>query len=256
MKLFKIVYLLYLLLSLSACRTTPITGRSQLILMSEPQEIAMGFSSYKTALSEAKLSTDRARVAQVRRVGERIAAVANRPDYQWEFNLIEDDKMVNAFALPGGKVAVYTGILKVTQDDAGLATVMSHEIAHAIARHGGERMTTGMLAQLGQAALNAGLSGKDPETVRSFNNAYGLGAQFGVLLPFSRNQESEADQIGLTLMARAGYDPKAAIAFWQRMSKVGQNDVPEFAATHPSDATRIRKIREWLPEAESEYRRK
>jgi predicted Zn-dependent protease len=153
-------------------------------------------------------------------------------------------------------VAVYTGILPITQDDAGLATVLSHEIAHAIARHGGERMTTGMLAQLGQAALNIGLSGKDPETVRRFNNAYGLGAQFGVLLPFSRNQESEADQIGLTLMARAGYDPKVAITFWQRMSKVGQKDVPEFAATHPSDETRIRKIREWLPAAEKEYRKR
>jgi len=246
--------ILWVVLGLAACRTTPITHRSQLILIAEPQEVAMGFSSYKTVLSKAKLSTNQARVAQVRKVGERIAAVANRPDYRWEFNLIQDDKMVNAFALPGGKVAVYTGILPITQDDAGLATVMSHEVAHAIARHGGERMTTGMLAQLGQAALNAALSGKDPATIQNFNDAYGLGTQLGVLLPFSRNQESEADRIGLVLMARAGYDPKAAIEFWRRMSKVSQNKVPEFAATHPSDETRIRVIREWLPEAEKEYR--
>jgi len=193
----------------------------------------------------------------IQRVGKRIAAVADRPDYRWEFTLIQDDKMVNAFALPGGKVAVYTGILPVAESEAGLAAVMSHEVAHAIARHGGERMTTGLLAQMGMTALNVGLAvkGEDPETIRAFNTAYGLGAQFGVLLPFSRNQESEADHIGLILMARAGYDPKEALGFWQRMAETKKAAAPEWLTTHPGDATRIRQLRALLPEAEKEYRR-
>lgn len=246
-----------LIVLLSACRTTPITDRSQLILMPESQEVALGLSAYQSTLSKAKLAKDAAQTEQVRRVGQRIATVANRPDYQWEFNLIEDDKMVNAFALPGGKVAVYTGILPVTQTEAGLAAVMSHEIAHAIARHGGERMTTGLLAQLGMAALNIGLatSGHDPNAIQAYSTAYGLGAQLGVVLPFSRKQESEADQIGLILMARAGYDPREALYFWRRMAAdAAKEKPPEFLATHPSDETRIRQITAWLPSAEKEYR--
>jgi len=154
-------------------------------------------------------------------------------------------------------VAVYTGILPVAETEAGLAVVMSHEVAHAIARHGGERLTTGLLAQLGMTALNVGLAvkGEDPGTIQAFNTAYGLGAQFGVLLPFSRHQESEADHIGLILMARAGYDPNAAIGFWQRMAATKKAAPPEWLTTHPGDAARIRHLRTFLPAAEKEYRR-
>jgi len=240
-----------------SCQTAPITHRSQIILIDEPQEVALGIKAYQAALSKAKRATDAEKTAWVERVGKRIAAAAERPDYRWEFALIQDDKMINAFALPGGKMAVYTGILPVAETEAGLAVVMSHEVAHAIARHGGERMTTGLLAQLGMTALNVGLAvkGEDPGTIQAFNTAYGLGAQFGILLPFSRNQESEADHIGLILMSRAGYDPKAAIGFWQRMAETKKAAPPEWLTTHPSDATRIRQLRALLPEAEKEYRR-
>lgn len=241
---------------LISCETTSVTKRSQLILIPEAQEIALGLTAYRQVLSESKVSTDPEKTAMLRRVGERIAAVANQPDYKWEFNLIEDDKQVNAFALPGGKVAVYTGILPLTQTEAGLATVLSHEVSHATARHGGERMTTGLLAQLGMVALDVGLAmkGQDPNTIKALNAAYGAGAQVGVLLPFSRKQESEADKIGLIYMAKAGYDPKEALHFWERMSKVKKESPPEFLATHPSDETRIKQIKKWLPEAEKEYR--
>lgn len=247
-----------ILVSLSllvSCKTTPVTDRSQLILIPESQEIALGLTSYQQILSESKLSDDPEKVAMLRRVGEKIAAVADRPDYEWEFNLIEDDKQANAFALPGGKVAVYTGILPLTQTEAGLATVLAHEVAHATARHGGERISTGLLAQLGMTALNVGLAmrGEDPDTIKAWTMAYGAGAQVGVLLPFSRKQESEADRIGLIYMAQAGYDPEEALHFWERMSRVDKESPPEFLATHPSDETRIKQIAEWLPEAKKEY---
>lgn len=247
--------LMALLSSLAACRSTPVTGREQLILIPESQEIQMGLTAYQQILSESKLSEDPEKVALVRRVGERIAAAAKKQDYKWEFNLIEDDKQVNAFALPGGKVAVYTGLLPITQNEAGLATVMSHEVAHAIARHGGERITTGLLAQFGLMALDIGLaaSQQDPKLVRALTAAYGAAAQVGVILPFSRKQESEADRIGLTFMSRASYDPREALEFWERMSKVEKQKAPEFLSTHPSDETRIRQIAKWLPEAEEAY---
>lgn len=252
----KQVLLLVLLTVLAACRTTPITEREQLILIPESQEIQMGLTAYQQILSESRLSNDPERVALVRRVGERIAAAANKPEYEWEFNLIEDDSQVNAFALPGGKVGIYTGILPVTQTEAGLATVMAHEVAHAVARHGGERMSTGLLAQLGLMALDIGLaaSRQDPELIRALTVAYGAAAQVGVILPFNRRQESEADQIGLTYMAKAGYDPREALQFWTRMSEIEKQKAPEFLSTHPSDETRIRQIARWLPEAEQEYR--
>lgn len=248
--------LLLLLFIVAACRSTPVTGREQLILVPESQEIQMGLTAYRQILSESKLSNDSEKVEMVRRIGERIATVADKPDYQWEFNLIEDDKQVNAFALPGGKVAVYTGILPVTKNEAGLATVMAHEVAHAIARHGGERISTGLLAQLGMMALDVGLAMKnqDPQMTRALLTAYGAAAQVGVILPFSRKQESEADRIGLTYMAKAGYDPEEALQFWERMSKIEKQKAPEFLSTHPSDETRIEQIAKWLPEAEQEYR--
>lgn len=241
------------LVVLSACATAPITGRHQLILVSPAQEAEMGVSAYKEVLSQSTVSRDAKTNELVERVGRRLAAVADRPDFQWEFKVIQDDKTVNAFCLPGGKVAVYTGILPVTQSEAGLAVVMGHEIGHAIARHGGERVSTALLAQVGEAGVVAALGSKDPETNKLVVGAYGVGAAVGVLLPFSRSQESEADHIGLILMAKAGYDPAEAVAFWQRMSalKGGKGSgLERFLSTHPSDEKRIGQIREWLPEAE------
>ncbi|MBI3804831.1 MAG: M48 family metallopeptidase [Nitrospirae bacterium] len=251
----QIALVLMVLSIFAACRSTPVTGREQLILIPESQEIQLGLTSYQEVLSKAKLSNDPEKVALVRRVGERIAAVANKPDYKWEFNLIDDDKTVNAFCLPGGKVAVYTGILPVTQNEAGLATVMAHEVSHALARHGGERMTTGLLAQLGLAALDVGLAVKnqDPGMIQAVNSAYGAAAQVGVILPFSRKQESEADHIGLILMSKAGYDPQEAVHFWERMAKLDKAKAPEFLSTHPTDEKRVQQITAWLPEAEREY---
>jgi predicted Zn-dependent protease len=253
-----LIFSLLIIFLLSACRTAPITGRKQLSLIPESQEVAMGLTAYKDLLSKAKLSSDPEVNAQVRRVGERIARAADRPDYKWEFKVIEDDKIVNAFCLPGGKVAVYTGILPVAQTDAGLATVLSHEVAHALARHGGERISTGLLAQIGLLGLDAALAnhGNSPEAIETINAAYGMGAQVGVILPFSRTQESEADHIGLILMAKAGYNPSAAIGFWERMSATerGSARPPEFLSTHPGTGLRIGQIKAWLPEARRYYR--
>jgi len=240
---------LILLAVLFACQTAPITGRKQLIMLSEAEETKMGLTAYQEVLKEEKISQDPRINEMVRRVGQRIAAVAQRPDYQWEFRVIEKD-VANAFALPGGKVAVYTGILKYTQTDAGLAVVMGHEVAHALARHGGERMSQSMLAQVGLAAVQIGLQTSDPTITQGVALAYGLGVQ----LPFSRGQESEADHIGLVLMAKAGYDPREAVPFWERMSggKQGQ-EPPQFLSTHPSGTTRIKQLQEWMPEALQYY---
>ena len=236
---------------LFSCQTVPVTGRKQLILLSAPEENRMGITAYRQILKEEKLSKDRQINDLVKRVGQRIARVADRPDFKWEFRVIEKD-IANAFALPGGKVAVYTGILKYTQTDDGLAVVMSHEVAHALARHGGERVSRTMISQLGLTAVQVGLGSNDPVIMQGIALAYGV----GVDLPFNRAQESEADHIGLVLMAKAGYDPQEAIPFWQRMEggKDGQGP-PEFLSTHPSGATRIAQIKEWLPEAMRHYRK-
>ena len=237
---------------LFACQKVPITGRQQLILLSASEENRMGITAYKQIIKDEKLSKNRRINAMVKRVGRRIAKVANRPDFKWEFRVIEKD-IANAFALPGGKVAVYTGILKYTQTETGLAVVMSHEVAHALARHGGERVSRSMIAQLGLTAVQVGLRTNDPAIMQGIALAYGV----GVDLPFSRGQESEADHIGLILMAKAGYNPKQAIPFWQRMEagKKGQAP-PEFLSTHPSGDTRITQIKQWLPEALRHYTQK
>jgi predicted Zn-dependent protease len=218
-------------------------------------ELSMGLKSYREILKKSKLSQDKQVLAMVREVGNRIALAANKPDYEWEFNVIEDDKMVNAFALPGGKVAVYTGILPYTKDEEGLAAVMGHEVAHALVRHGGERMTTILLAQMGQVAMNIALKDQSSTTIRALNIGYGAAATVGVILPFSRNQESEADRVGLILMAKAGYDPSKSVDFWERMAaKKGKKSPPEFLSTHPADKRRIEQIKQWLPEAMRYYR--
>lgn len=218
--------------------------------MAEAEEAQLGAAAYRETLSKARLPRDPAVTAVVHRVGERIARAADKPGYDWQFTVVDDPRQANAFALPGGKVAVYTGLFPVAQDEAGLAVVMGHEVAHALARHGAERMSQAGLLQLGAIGLAAGLGGASPMTRDTIFQAYGLGSQVGILMPFGRSQEAEADRIGLILMAKAGYDPAAAIGLWQRMEKQANGQAPpEFLSTHPSYHTRQRNIESWLPEA-------
>ena len=232
---------------LSSCQGVPVSGRQQMMLISPQQEVQMGETAYKDILKKATLSKNTANIEMIRRVGQRIAAAANQPDYRWEFNLIEE-KSPNAFALPGGKVAFHTGILPFTKDETGIAVVMGHEVAHALARHGAERMSTGMLTEMVSSGAATVLSGGDAKKRDSLKQAFALGSNLGIMLPFGRRHESEADKIGLHLMAKAGYDPRAAITFWQRMSQGGGGKPPEFLSTHPNDETRIHQIESWLPE--------
>jgi len=241
-------------LLVAACATAPYTQRSQLILLSEPQEMALGADAYREALAKAKVVRDPQVVGLVADVGQRIAAVAAKPGYRWEFTVVDDPKQANAFALPGGKVAVYTGIFPVARDSAGLAAVIGHEVAHAIARHGAERMSQGLVAEVAGTGLAVGLGSYSPATQTAVMQAFGLGVQVGHMLPFGRAQESEADHIGLILMAQAGYDPAAAVDLWRRFEAGGSSGPPEFLSTHPSYGTRIQQIQNWLPEAQSYYR--
>jgi predicted Zn-dependent protease len=248
-----LVLFIFALISLPilSCYKAPVTGRSQFIIITQSQENEMGLTAFKEILKNEEISTNQSYNNSVTRVGQRIATVSDTQNYKWDFKVIEDDEQINAFALPGGKVAVYTGILPVAETDAGLATVMAHEIAHVAARHGGERVSTGILAQLGAVGVGAAMSGSDPFVYEAVMQAYGLGANVGVLLPFSRSQESEADRIGLVYMAKAGYDPREAVAFWQRMDEAvkGNPQPPEFLSTHPGYGTRIRNLQQWLPDA-------
>ena len=257
--------LIGMLLLMVACATVPLTERKALHLVSNSELTAMSLQQYQKVLRESKLSTDPAKVQMVRSVGTRIARATEETLrdrgleseiklYKWEFNLIEDDKTVNAWCMPGGKVAVYTGLLPVAQTEAGLAVVMGHEIAHAIANHGNERVSQGLLQQMGGMALSVALSTNPSATNQIFMAAYGLGTTVGIMLPYSRTHESEADRIGLILMARAGYDPREAIPFWQRMNKSGGSRPPELLSTHPAPETRIKQIETLLPEALKYYR--
>ena len=229
-------------LTVSACATAPYTGRRQIMLTSASEENSLGYNSFSEIRKKYPVSRDPELNALVNRVGQRVAAAADRPDYRWEFVLFED-KNANAFCLPGGKVGIFTGILKYTRDEAGLATVVAHEVAHALLRHAGERLSQSMLAQVGAAGLSLGMSGANPYMAQAVQQAYGLGATVGVLLPYSRTQEYEADRVGLIMMAKAGYDPEAAVGFWQRMMAAGKGKgSPELLSTHPTDAKRIREI--------------
>lgn len=248
-------------LALSGCSTVPVTGRSQLNLISPGEEMKLGLTSFEQIKKETKISPDPAANALLQKVGKRIAAVAgpDMPNAQWEFVLF-DSKEANAFCLPGGKVGVYTGILPVTKDEAGLATVIGHEVAHAVAKHGAERMSEAMLMQTGGSLLGVGLQAgqADPRWQAAAVTAYGLGTQLGRELPHSRKQESEADQIGLVYMARAGFRPEAAVDFWRRFAAFnnsqGGSATPAFLRTHPTDETRIRQLQEWLPKAQAEFK--
>lgn len=236
------------LVLLAGCAAAPYTRRSQLILISPEQESQLGAQAFREVVAKSGVVKSARLTGPVERVGRRLAQAADRADYKWEFAVIDDPKQRNAFALPGGKVAVYTGIFPIAETTTGLAVVLGHEIAHVLARHGAERMSQGLVAELGGSVLGT-LLGRGP-TTQMILAAYGLGAQVGVLLPYGRTQESEADHIGLLLMARAGYDPRQALAFWQRMERAaGGGSPPEFLSTHPSSSTRQQQIEAWLPEA-------
>jgi predicted Zn-dependent protease len=249
--------ILALALSFTGCQSVPVTGRQQLILIPSSQEMQLGLSSFEALKKETPISKNAAATALVEKVGRRIAAVANLPGAQWEFVLFESEE-ANAFCLPGGKVGIYTGILPITKDEAGLATVMGHEVAHAVARHGAERMSESQLISVGGQLLGAGIQSYDPKMQALLLGAYGVGTKVGRELPHSRGQESEADHIGLIYMARAGYDPAASVAFWQRFQAFNQShgggSTPWFLRTHPLDETRIRQLQNWLPEARAQYR--
>jgi predicted Zn-dependent protease len=261
----QLAFLLSLSFFLFSCASVPVTERRGLHLVPDSELATMSYQEYSSVLKKSKLSTDMAKVSMVRRAGQRIATASEQllvekghgddiRNYKWEFNLIEDDKTINAWCMPGGKVAVYTGLLSISQDENGLAVVMGHEVAHAIAKHGNERMSQGLLAQFGAMGLSVALAGNPGVTSDIFMQAYGVGAQVGFLLPYSRIQESEADHIGLILMAKAGYDPRGAVVLWQRMNAKGGTRPPEFLSTHPAPESRIRNIESLIPEAMQVYK--
>ena len=232
---------------LYACATAPITGRQQFIMLPDSEMNAMGLDAAKEITTKEPVERGTQHAAMVERVGRRIAAVSDAPGYQWSFNLIAKD-IPNAFCLPGGKVFVYEGLFKYARTEEQLAAVMSHEVAHALARHGAERMSMSMAAQGVGAVAGSALGNPN------FAQAFGVAANYGVILPYSRTQESEADRIGLILMAKAGYPPEAAVTLWQNMMQVPGGKTPEFMSTHPATETRIRDIKAHLPEARSYYR--
>lgn len=238
---------------LCGCRTAPVTRRPQLMLMPESQEITLGVQAYQETISSQPASSDARLVSMVNRVGERIASVSGRNDYQWEFRLIADQTQ-NAFCLPGGKVAIHEGILPICQDEAGLAVVMSHEIAHALARHGGERMSQNMAVDGAKMIAEKIVGTYAADKQQLLMQAYGVGSKYGILLPYSRRQESEADHIGLNLMAEAGYDPTVAPGFWTRFGNLKQGEQQsEFLSTHPTDQRRAADLQNLMNEASTIY---
>lgn len=250
-----------LVLLVIGCATNPFTGEKTLALVPNSQILPMAFQQYTEFLSENKVVKNTTEAKMVNDVGHKISAAAEKylkahgygnylADYRWEYNLVQSPEM-NAWCMPGGKIVVYSGILPITKDEAGLAAVMGHEVAHALANHGQQRMSAAQLQQIGAVAGNIALA-KNPENQQMFNTAYGLGTNLGVMLPFSRSHETEADKIGLTLMAIAGYDPIAAADLWERMKANEQGTPPEFLSTHPASTTRIKNIRSWVAEAKAE----
>ena len=257
------VSLSIVLVGIYGCTTVPITGRRQLSLVPESEVVAMGVSNYGTFLKDAKLSTDGRQTANDKKVGKNISiavesfmkqnGMADRiSSFQWEFNLVTDPT-VNAWCMPGGKVVFYSGIMAVCGDENGVAVVMGHEIAHAVARHGSERMSQEMGVQLGGATLQMALANKSAETQSIFMAAYGVGSQVGILLPYSRSHESEADKLGLIFIAMAGYNPRSAVDFWKRMAAQGGAKPPQILSTHPADSKRIADLEAYLPEAMKYY---
>ncbi|WP_353087145.1 M48 family metallopeptidase [Flavobacterium sp.] len=251
------------ILLFAACASNPFTGKSTMAFVPNSELLPSSFQQYSQFLSENKVVTNTPEARKVEQIGTKIKVAAERwlqanghpeylKDYQWEYRLVES-KEVNAWCMPGGKIVFYTGILPITQTDAGLATVMGHEVAHALCNHGQQRMSAGLLQQLGAIGVGAAVGNKSAETQQLAMTAYGVTTQVGGMMPFSRKHESEADKIGLLLMAIAGYNPEEAIPFWERMgAKSGGQAPPEFLSTHPSDATRMAQIRELLPAVKTE----
>jgi predicted Zn-dependent protease len=262
----KLLIPLTVVLLIAACSKVPFTGRKQVHLLPESQMIAMSLAAYNDFLKTSEVVATGRDYSSVKRVSDKLIPAVEAvmkaegygeliEGYDWAVNLVENNEP-NAWCMPGGKIVVYTGILDYTKDDAGLAVVLGHEIAHAIAQHGNERMSQGLLAQTGYVALDIALANKPAETRDLLLTAVGVGTQVGVLLPFSRTQESEADRLGLIFMATAGYNPANAVNFWQRMSANG-SDIPEFLSTHPSGETRIKDIEEsYMVEAMKYYKPK
>lgn len=265
MKHYYILFTLLTALLLAGCGSVPVTGRKQMLLVSDQQVLTLSLQQYSEFMKTAPKSTDKANTALVQKVGRNIANAVEAymkangmqdlvSSYAWEFNLVKSTD-VNAFCMPGGKIVVYEGILPITQDETGLAVVLGHEVAHAVAKHANERMSQQMAAQYGGAALGVALGGASSTVQTVASSVYGLGAQYGIMLPYSRKQELEADKLGLIFMAMAGYNPELAENFWVRMSqKTGGKSVAEFQSTHPSDETRIKKIKEALPQALPYYK--
>ncbi|MDQ3535158.1 MAG: M48 family metallopeptidase [Bacteroidota bacterium] len=252
-----------------SCSTVPVTGRRQLSLIPSSQLLPLSFNSYAQVLDSAQIVRNTPEAQMVNRVGNNIKAAVEKymaqnnmsdqlQGFEWDFNLIKDDNMINAWAMPGGKVAFYTGILPVCRDETGVAVVMGHEVAHAIANHGGERMSQGLVQQLGGVALNVALRDYAPQTQQLAMTAFGLGSAVGYVLPHSRNQESEADEMGLIFMAMAGYDPNEAPRFWERMQAKsgGSGGPPEFLSTHPAPQRRIKDLQSQIPNAMKYYNKR
>ena len=246
-----------------SCSTVPLTGRSQLNMIPSSEMLSMSYQQYDQFMKENKLSTNQQAIGMVKRVGSNIKGAVekymaqnnlseNLKGYNWEFNLVEDEQ-ANAWCMPGGKVVFYTGILPITQDETGIAVVMGHEIAHAIAEHGNERMSQQLLQQAGAVGLMVAMKDEPAETQAIWLSVYGVGSTVAVMLPYSRTHESEADQLGLIFMAMAGYNPNSTVDFWQRMAAKGGDSPPEFLSTHPSYETRINDIKKWLPDAMKYY---
>lgn len=259
----KAIFLTVISTVIYACATVPLTGRKQLNLVSNSEIIPMADKEYREVVGKGPLSTNAQQTAMVKNVGARIQKAVERylaeknlsdqlAGFNWEFNLIDDPKTVNAWCMPGGKVAFYTGIMPICKDEAGVAVVMGHEVAHAIANHGRERMSQGLLQQLGLSSVSAAMGQNPTMTSQIFYQAVGLGSQVG-MLKFSRTHESEADEIGLIFMAIAGYDPHEAPQFWERMAAGNKGSSPEWLSTHPSDETRIADLNKQLPKAMKYY---
>jgi predicted Zn-dependent protease len=254
---------LALTITIQSCSTVPLIGRKQVSLFPESEMVAMSLTNYSQFLNENKLSANKAQFDMVKRVGSKMSVAVEKylkdngfqdriADFKWEFNLVQDDTP-NAWCMPGGKVVFYTGIMPLAKNDAGVAVVMGHEIGHAVARHGNERMSQQMLVQFGGIALSEAIKTKPQETQAIYQTVFGVGAQLGVMLPYSRQHEYEGDKLGLIFMAIAGYDPKEAIGFWERMAANSSGKTPEFLSTHPVEQNRIEAIRQFLPEAMKYY---
>lgn len=256
-KILRMVVIMILPIIAMTCATVPGTGRKQLNFMSGGKMASMGTESYKSVISQSKLSTDQEKTAMIKRCGQKIAVVAEEflrsigkgddiQYYKWEYNLIDDDNTVNAWAMPGGKIAFYTGILKLTASEDEVAVIMGHEIAHVIANHGNERMSQQKVVETGGMILDTVLQTKSTSSKKTFMAAFGLGSSVGVLLPFSRKHEYEADEIGLKLMYKAGYKPQASVDFWQKMAAMGKSKVPEFLSTHPASQERVDRLKQLI----------